>query len=323
MSPARGFVYGPVPSRRLGLSLGVDVVPINACTYDCIYCQLGPTRTVTTERALFQPVGAILDEVREQLASWPPPDVVTLAGSGEPTLYSGLGELVAGIKRITDVPVALLTNGALLRDAGVRREAALADLVLPSLDAGTEATFELVNRPAPGLTLAGLVEGMAAFRSGFQGEIWLEVMVLAGIQDQADELKAIAGLAARVEPDRIHLNTAVRPTFDARAMPVPRPRLAALCQAFTPTAEVVAEWSTRRHVGSESALLPADEVLALLERRPCTTSDVAAGLDVHRDVALKSLGALERRGVAHRVVADGHVFWHAVKASASEQEARE
>jgi wyosine [tRNA(Phe)-imidazoG37] synthetase (radical SAM superfamily) len=312
MTSCSRHVYGPVPSRRLGASLGVDVVPMKACTYDCIYCQLGPTRTLTTEREHFFTVEEILDDVGRRLDLWPPPEVITVAGCGEPTLYAELCELLARIKRLTQTPVALLTNGSLFYRSDVRRDAARADIVLPSLDAGDEATFQAVNRPAPSLTLKQVVEGLAAFRREYTGEIWLEVMVLAGINDTLPRIGGIAHLARAIAPDRIQLNTPVRPTFDERAAPVSAARLHELRQAFSPEAEVIAERKER----ATSASPPRDdetaEILDLLQRRPCTAADVAEGLDLAHNAVLKTLTTLEHRGEVHRVLRRGRVFWHAI-----------
>jgi wyosine [tRNA(Phe)-imidazoG37] synthetase (radical SAM superfamily) len=311
MTSLRGHVYGPVPSRRLGASLGVDVVPLKVCPYDCIYCQLGPTRTLSAERSLFFPFEEVLADVQRRLRLWPPPDVITVAGSGEPTLYAGLGALIEGIKGITDTPVAVLTNGALFHRAVVRAEAARADIVLPSLDAGDEAMFQLVNRPLPGLTLEQVVNGLAAFRRDYRGEIWLEVMILAGITDTPTHVRAIASLAHRIAPDRVQLNTPVRPTFDESAAPVPGARLAELGRLFSPAAEVIADWGDRPNEAVRRAP-ESEEVLALLQRRPCTLEDVAAGLGLHPNAVVKTLAGLEQKGEVHRVLREGRVFWHAV-----------
>ena len=155
-------IYGPVPSRRLGTSLGVDLVPFKVCSYDCVYCQLGRTRWISCDREAFVPPARLVEEIRQALVQGPLPDVITLAGSGEPTLYEPLGELIRALKTLTGIPVALLTNGALFWKPEVRRDAALADLVLPSLDAGDEATFQAVNRPHPGLTLEETLQGLEA-----------------------------------------------------------------------------------------------------------------------------------------------------------------
>ena len=312
MGTARGHTYGPVPSRRLGASLGVDVVPLKVCPYDCIYCQLGPTGTLSAERSFFFPVEEILADVERRLRLWPPPDVITVAGSGEPTLYAGLGALIIGIKGITEIPVALLTNGALFHRPDVRAEAAHADIVLPSLDAGDQAAFRMVNRPVSGLALRKVVDGLAAFRREYRGQIWLEVMVLAGINETPERVRAIAALAQRIAPDRIQLNTPVRPTFDERAAPVAVESLAELSRFFTPEAEVIAEWGGRHEDGAAPRAPESDDVLALLRRRPCTVDDVAAGLGLHPNAVVKTLAGLEPQGEVHRVLSGGRVFWHAV-----------
>jgi wyosine [tRNA(Phe)-imidazoG37] synthetase (radical SAM superfamily) len=288
---------------------------LKVCPYDCIYCQLGSTTTLTAERSLFFPVGRVLADVERRLGVWPPPDVITVAGCGEPTLFAGMGELIAGIKSVSEIPVALLTNGALFHRADVRAEAAGADIVLPSLDAGDEETFRLVNRPVEGLTLARVGDGLETFRSEFSGQIWLEVMVLAGITDSTERLAPLARLAARLGPDRIHLNTPVRPTFDERAAPVPEARLAHLCAEFRPVAEVIAERPERHGSAAADVSRADDEMLTLLQRRPCTVDDIVAGLDLHHNAVLKSLAVLEGRGAVHRVVRNGHVFWHAIDLS--------
>lgn len=317
MRHERASVYGPVPSRRLGSSLGVDVVPLKVCSYDCIYCQLGPTRTLSAERAAFFPVEQILADVRARMALWPPPDTITIAGSGEPTLYSELGRLIAGIKAMTETRVALLTNGGLFDRPEVRADARGADIVLPSLDAGDEKTFVEVNRPAPGSSLAGVVEGLSAFRREFDGAIWLEVMVVAGINDSPAQIRRIASLAKRIAPDRVQLNTPVRPTFEERAAPVPAERLAELCGLFTPPAEVIAEFHPAAAT-DELRAAESPEVLELLQRRPCTMEDVAAGLGLHPNQVVKVLSELERRGEVHRVLREGHVYWRAVMVRAGE-----
>lgn len=318
--PARPFpprhVYGPVPSRRLGASLGVDVVPFKVCTYDCIYCQLGPTRTLTTRRRRFYPVAEVLVEVADRLSRGPRPDVITLAGSGEPTLYRDLGELIDGIRRITDIPVALLTNGALFHRADVRAEAARAAIVLPSLDAGDEATFRAIDRPARSLTLEKVVTGLAAFRELFRGEIWLEVMVVAGANDSPGQVAAIARLARRIGADRVQLNTPVRPAFDERAVPVSAARLTGLCQHFSPPAEAVADWRSPEPLPQPGESAHTEGVLALLRRRPCTLADLSDGLHLLPNELVKLLTSLARQGAVHQVATGGRIFWRAVPEAA-------
>ncbi|MFZ5785365.1 MAG: radical SAM protein [Acidobacteriota bacterium] len=311
MRHGRASVYGPVPSRRLGASLGVDVVPPKVCSYDCIYCQLGPTRTLSGERETFYPVEEVLADVKARLALWPPPDTITIAGSGEPTLYAELGRLIRGIKEMAATPVALLTNGGLFGRPDVREDARSADIVLPSLDAGDEAAFVEVNRPVPGTRLAEVVEGLIRFRSEFAGRIWLEVMLVAGVNDTPDHVGRIASLARRFAPDRIQLNTPVRPTFDERAAPIPAERLAQLCGLFSPRAEAIEEVHAGV-AGPPERVGEAAEVVGLLRRRPCTMEDVSTGLGLHPNDVVKLLTELEHAGEVHRVLREGYVYWRAV-----------
>ncbi len=207
------YVFGPVPSRRLGRSLGVDPVPFKTCNWNCVYCQLGRTSPLRSERAEHAPVAAILDELGRALETLGPGtvDLVTFCGSGETTLHAGLGALVRGAKALTPIPVAVITNGVLLERADVRADVAASDAVLPTLDAGTEAVFRRINRPTPGLTLARLVDGLVAFRREYHGRLWVEVMLVKGVNDGEQELRALAAILARVAPDAVHLNRPVRP----------------------------------------------------------------------------------------------------------------
>jgi wyosine [tRNA(Phe)-imidazoG37] synthetase (radical SAM superfamily) len=204
-------IFGPVRSRRLGLSLGVDLVPYKTCPFDCIYCQLGRTTHWTGERAEYVSASEVLEDLKRSLSQVPRPDFITLSGSGEPTLHSGIGEIIAGIRTITPIPIAVLTNGALFDNQDVRSGCGLADVVLPSLDAGDESTYAKVNRPLAGLTLRSLVDGLAVFREEFHGDIWLEVLLIRGITDGDEAVRKIARHAGNIRPDRIHLNTAGPP----------------------------------------------------------------------------------------------------------------
>jgi len=287
-------VFGPVPSRRLGLSLGVDLVPLKVCTYDCVYCQLGRTTRKTLDRAEYWPVEEILHDVRTALAGDPKPDYVTLSGSGEPTLHSGFGDVIRGIKALTRIPVVLLTNGSLFFDPRVRKDAGLADLVMPSLDAGDAEAFERVNRPDGALTFEKVVEGLVAFRGEFDGPIWLEVFLVAGVTDTPEEVMKIARHAERINPDEVQLNTAVRPTAEADVRPLARERMESLAELFTPTATSIADYpdtAVRARFASTR-----EAVLALLQRRPCTLEDISAGLGIHRNEVTKHLADLGAAG---------------------------
>jgi wyosine [tRNA(Phe)-imidazoG37] synthetase (radical SAM superfamily) len=300
-------VFGPVPSRRLGRSLGVDLVPFKTCTYDCIYCQLGRTTRKTVERREWFPLDEVLDEVESSLASTP--DYITLSGSGEPALYSRIGELIAGIKRMTEVPVAVLTNGSLLTDAEGRAGLASADLVIPSLDAGDAAAFRYVNRPHRDIDFDAMVEGLVALRREHPGPLWLEVFLLGGVTAMPAEVAKIAEIAGRIDPDRVQLNTVTRPPAESYAYPVPREEMERLASTFGERAEVIADYRGT-HQRPEFAARRED-VLDLLRRRPCTTGDIANGLGVHRNEVVKHIEELMARGALATEDSNGEVYYKA------------
>ena len=308
------LVYGPVPSRRLGRSLGVDLVPLKTCTYDCVYCQLGRTTYKTVRRQRWVDPSDVVAQVRARLES--EPDVIALAGSGEPTLHAGIGDVIAGIKRLTDVPVAVITNGSLLSHPTVRRGLAAADIVLPSLDAPSDGLFRLINRPHAALRFADVVGGMVAFRDDYPGQMWLEVMLLAGVTGMIAEVGRLAELATRIAPDRIQLNTAVRPPAESFVAPVANGSLQELAGLFTPHAEVIAD--TMPTDGDRVA--GHADILALLSRRPCTVADIAAGLGIHHGEALKAATALVTEGAAELHTHEDRTFYAAAPATAEDRD---
>ena len=289
---ASGYVFGPVPSRRLGRSLGVDLVPFKTCTYDCIYCQLGRTTNKTVERREYVPTDAVLSEIRQKLDEGVSADYITLSGSGEPALHSRIGEVIAGIKAMTDVPVAVLTNGSLLWQDEVAEGLSRADLVIPSLDAGDAALFRHVNRPHEAVSFDEMVRGLAELRGRFRGEIWLEVFLLAGVTGIDAEVLKLKAIIDEIQPDRVQLNTAVRPTAEDFAFALSPAEMKSL---MGPNAEVIADFRGTHEAAQFRAL--REDVLGLLERRPCTLKDIAAALSLHLNEATKYVGELEREGL--------------------------
>jgi len=287
-------VFGPVPSRRLGRSLGVDMIPYKTCSFDCIYCQVGRTTCKTIERALYAPRAELVDEVREKLESGAKPDVITMSGSGEPTLHLDLEGIIADIKQFTNIPVVVLTNGSMLYEPDVRRACACADIIVPSLDAGDDAAYQAINRPHESLAFDKVVDGLVAFRKEFAKPIWLEVFFVEGINTDDAHVRKMRALVDRIGPDKVQLNTAVRPTAEEFAVRVDEERLKAICAGMGPRAEVVADF---RHVheGEEFKAQRAD-VLDMLKRRPCSVEDVASGLGMHRHHVIKFVAELKTRG---------------------------
>ncbi|MCC6697086.1 MAG: radical SAM protein [Candidatus Hydrogenedentes bacterium] len=301
------YVYGPVPSRRLGWSLGVDLIPAKTCTFNCIYCQLGKSRTVTLERSEYVPFDAVEKEIRETLACRP--DYITISGSGEPTLYSRLGELLERIRSLTDVPLAVLTNGSLFWREEVRAELKAASLVIPSLDAGNADMFAVINRPHGDLDFDQVVQGLVDFRESFAGQIWLEILLVASFTANPKEIGDLVRCVERIRPDRVQLNTVTRPPAEECALAVPTDELREYAQLFRPVAEVIGE-APSTHARRRCADITQD-ILGLIRRRPCTLQDVANGLGIHVLEAVKHLEILTADARVHSTVIGSKVFYMA------------
>jgi len=304
-----GHIFGPVPSRRLGRSLGVDLVPLKTCTYDCIYCQLGRTTCKTVERKEWAPLGDVVAELETALTR--NPDYITLGGSGEPTLYCRIDELIDRIKAMTDLPVAVLTNGSLLWREDVRRQLMKADLVIPSLDAGDEAMFRWVNRPHQEISFEKLLAGLIEFRRMFRGQYWLEVLLLGNYGGIEAEFANLIRSVELIEPDRLQLNTATRPPAEAHAIGLSPDRLARTAAMFDPPAEVIADF---RGVHQQADFcVGRQEVLDLLRRRPCSIDDIADGLGIHRNEALKHIEELNAEKLVEKTLTADKLHYKAAE----------
>jgi wyosine [tRNA(Phe)-imidazoG37] synthetase (radical SAM superfamily) len=269
-------LFGPVPSRRLGRSLGIDLVPAKVCTLDCVYCECGATTCCTTDRRAWVDTGEVLAELERWLGADAPADHLTFSGAGEPTLHVDLGRIATWLAARTTIPLALLTNGTLLDDAALRAEVRPCTVILPSLDAADEVTFQRINRPAPGLTAAALVEALVALRRDFPGQIWLEVLLVDGVNDTAEALAHLSAAVRRIRPDRVQVNTAVRPGTLPGVRPATRDALARALAALGPGAEPVAHFAAT----PPSAAAPPDpgRVLDVVRRRPETVTALASAL---------------------------------------------
>ncbi len=215
------LVFGPIPSRRLGQSLGIDPIPLKTCNWNCVYCQLGRSTPLVNERKNYFVPEAILAEVQAALAAHRPGDIdwITFVGSGEPTLHASIGLLIRQVKTLTDLPVAVITNGSLLYLPEVRRELSAADAVLPTLDAGNAQLYRKINRPWSELTFERLLDGLTAFRQVYHGKLWLEVMLVKGLNDTEDALCGIAVALQCIEPDQVHINLPIRPPAEPWVQP--------------------------------------------------------------------------------------------------------
>ena len=297
-------IFGPVPSRRLGLSLGVDLVRPKTCSFDCIYCQLGPTTCKRVKRGTFVPEESVLEELADFLSKGGEADYITLSGSGEPTLSTSTGRILAELKRMTEIPTAVLTNSSLFSLKSVRREVAQADLVVPSLDAATENAFRAVNRPHPSVVLGSVIEGLEEFSRAFEGENWLEVMLVRGFNDGEDEIRALADAISPIDPDRIQLNTVVRPPAESYAKPISESRMREISRALS--AEVVSEFRGRQ---PEKGGEVEERVAAMVSRRPCTLQDICSSTGLHANEVLKYLRHLLEAGRITQTESDGERYY--------------
>lgn len=297
MTNARNFqhLFGPVPSRRLGRSLGIDVVPKKTCTYNCIYCQLGPTTFQTLQREEYMRVEEVLAELSEYLASGGTADYITFSGSGEPTLNNKLGEMIAQTKQLTRIPVAVLTCGALLNEAHVRADLARADVVLPSLDAALPKTFHTLNRPHGKLHLAEVIAGLKKFRQEYSGQIWLEIMLVKGLNDGQEEIALLREAIAEIAPDKVQLNTVTRPPAESEARALSEAELQAIATALGGHAEAIAAMPATANYSEEQALVP--QLLALLAQHPLTLTEIGEYLQCKHEIIWWLLHALIEEGV--------------------------
>jgi len=227
------IIYGPVPSWRLGKSLGVDLLSTRrkVCSFNCVYCQLGRTTRFVAEPREFVSLQQLAEEIQSvrQIEA----DYATFSGMGEPTLASNLGEAIELVKSILDLPVAVLTNSSLMFRQDVRQQLVLADVVVAKLDVPNEELLAKVNRPAPGLHFDQIIDGISRFRGEYRGKLALQIMFIEANQDYAWE---IAALASRISPDEVQINTPLRP---CAVRPLPPEHIAGIQEKFKNVRNVI------------------------------------------------------------------------------------
>lgn len=311
------YVYGPVPSRRLGLSLGLSIIPRKTCTIDCVYCQCGRTTRKTLVRRSFFPVDDIISQVRDAVRARKV-EFLTFSGEGEPTLNKDIGRIIRRLKREFDIPVAVITNSTLLTDPQVRRDIYPADLVVPSLDAVDQRTFARVNRAHRELRVDDIVRGLRTFRRYYKGQLWLEVMLVRGINDDPEHVAKLRMAAWDIKPDRVHLNTVVRPPAETRAKPLDHDDLERIRMLFGPGTEIAEsplKRKQRRFRGD-----PSESIVELVRNRPATVADMERSLGVDPAKLRAALRELVRAGRVHKVVFWGKEFYESGPAAATRRE---
>lgn len=296
------YVFGPIASRRLGVSLGVDLVTRKTCTQDCPYCEAGWTTNLTLERKEYVPAEAVKNELRQVLDANPEIDFITFSGAGEPTLNSKIGEIVDFIKdKYPQYSLCLLTNGSLLGDEQVAAAVRRVDLVIPDLDASCEDEFRKINCPAPGLDFNRFFDGLKRFTNNFPGRVFLEIFIAPGINDSADSIERFAGLIKQLKVEKVQLNTLDRPGCDPSIIPAPAETVKAFIRALEPVVPVEAVGSFRYKSPELRGQMPEDElsaaIMAMASRRQVTREDMLEAFNVNREDLNRVLNELLHRGL--------------------------
>ena len=302
------YIFGPVPSRRLGYSLGIDIIPLKTCNLNCVYCELGRTSAETMTRRAYVDSEAVLAELAQVIADSQRIDYLTFSGSGEPTLNSELGELIRRIKATTNIPVAVITNGTLLYLPEVRAALRQADLVMPSLDAASQDVFRRINRPHGHLQIDKIIEGLIDFRGDYSGPIWLEILFVCGINDSTAEVAQLVQAVQQIAPDRVQLNTVARPPAEADIQPLSRQMMQRLCTQFGEQAEIIASFHSTARSSEHNNL--GEAILALTARRPVTVADMAMSLGASEKNIRQALPVLLRAGHLTVRKHGRHTYYH-------------
>ncbi len=303
------IIFGPVPSRRLGMSLGVDIVPMKICSYDCIYCEVGKTTTKTIERSEYVEEEAVVRALEEYFAERHEGrlDYVTFSGSGEPTLNNKIGALIRRLKELTDTPVAVLTNGSLLYRQDVQDDLLGADLVIPSLDAVDQQMFLRVNQPDASLQVTKVLWGIQQFRRLFAGEMWLEILLVKGVNDDPKHIQSLTEAALWINPTKIQLTTVVRPSGHGFAPALSDDELRQIADQFKGQVEVIGRFNRRDNPAYGEN--KCERIEAMLKIRPMTLDDIAATTGMHRNEVLKYLDQLRVDHIVKNEAFDGSTFY--------------
>lgn len=304
------YLFGPVPSRRLGVSLGIDLVPKKVCSLDCIYCEVGKTTKLTVKRDEYIPIEKLKEELENYFSNNPDPDYFTFSGSGEPTLNIRIGEVIDFIKQQKNsIPIAVLTNGTLFYDKDVRNDIKKADIVLPSLDAATQNLFKKINRPQKNLTVDKHIEGLVNFRNEFGGKIWLEVFILRGYNDKKEELIEIKKVIEKIKPDLVQLNTLDRPCNIENLRAASGTELEGVADFLEMgNVEIISSSESRKNIQAYRKDVE-EAIVETIARRPCTIDDLTKILGLHINEINKYLEVLESGEKIKSIVSERGVFY--------------
>lgn len=264
-------IFGPVPSRRLGFSLGLDIVPFKTCGFDCVYCECGETTNKTLKRDSFIDLNQLFAELKDILKKNTAIEYITFAGGGEPTLNTDIEKIINRIKDITDIPVALLTNSMLMYDKDVRADIINADIVMPSLDAVSVDVFNKINRPVNGIDISKIIDGLINFRKEYSGQIFLEILFVKGINDKDSEIKKLVNVTDKIAPDKVQLNTCVRPGTESDISPLSYNELLNIAREFNIETEIISSFSDNK---DKAVIFDVNNLINMLKKRPCTVNEI-------------------------------------------------
>ncbi len=303
-------LFGPVPSRRLGMSLGIDLIPKKVCSLNCVYCEVGKTTKLTLDRMEYVKYDKVIVELKQFMSSNPKIDYITFSGSGEPTLNSRIGDVMNFIKQnYPEIKTAVLTNGTLLFDKKLRTELLQADVILPSLDAASQEIFEKINRPSSNLKIENYIQGLIDLRKEYKGKIWLEIFLLKNYNDSKEELELLKKAILKINPDSIQLNTLDRPGTVADLIPLSKSELQEIIDYWNlPKVEIIASAPERKSIESYSGDIET-AILETIARRPCTLDDLHNFLGIHINEINKYLGTLEANNKIETVKLERGVFY--------------
>lgn len=288
-------IFGPVPSRRLGLSLGIDLIPRKTCSYNCIYCQVGKTTNRIMEPLSFVSVSDIVEELKGVLSKTPP-DVITLAGSGEPTLNTDIGTIISEIKKITSIPLTLLTNGSLLWKSEIREKVAGVDILIPTLSSAFEETYKKIHRPHAGLKLDDIIRGLKDMRREYSGKYFLEVVLLKGLNDTEKEISSLKKIIKEIQPDKVQLNTVVRPPSEPGAISLSKEKLEEIKNTLGGNTEIIAAAPLKSRGNTIDSKV--DQIVEMIKRRPVTADDISNSLNLNK---------IEIEGFLKELMIKGHI----------------
>lgn len=297
------YIFGPVPSRRLGSSLGIDIIPSKTCQLDCIYCEVGKTTELTCARKAYFDADEVVSEFRREYEKVKDTlDVVTITGSGEPTLNTDFAYIAAELKKISEHPLAILTNSTSMTDENVRKGLMLFDIIVPSIDAASPDVFKKINKPAPGLDIEKINEALVSFTHEFKGRLYPEVLIVKDINDKPEEMAKIAAIINRCRYERVQVNTVFRPPAYSGVKGLSEEELIGAFLFFKEAGlKVEPVGNFIKSLSPAPQELLGERTAALLRMRPCTAKDIALVFSADEgDVAqvlntLLSGGAIEEK----------------------------